>query len=160
MFWETTLFTTIDPESQKHLWQPQLHILVTVRMFYKRAVMDTDNCSHKSHTCWMRSQTNTFFIFLFWKSSNDGDAILSLRSLIALQCFTINIMSNLNTLGVWTHDFLSYPELSQWGDDCFFSLFSSLWKCSDLKIIELYKILGWKAPPGNHLIQSPPHSKG
>lgn len=106
----------------------------------------------------MGSQESTYFTFLSWKSSNDGGAMVSLGSLIALQCFTIYIMSNLSTLGVWTHDFLSYPEHS-WRTDCFFTSFIRLWKIllyKNHKIIQYFRSEG---TPWNCLIQLPAQSR-
>lgn len=138
VFWEITLFTTIDTENQKHLWQPQL-LYFGHRTFYKRVIMGSDSYSHKNCKCCMGSQETTYFTFLSWKSSNDGDAMVSLGSLIALQCFTIYIMSNLSTLGVWTHDFLSSPEHS-WRTDCFFTSFIRLWKILPYKNLKNHTI--------------------
>lgn len=82
--------------------------------------------------------------------------MVSLGSLIALQCFTIYITSNLNTLGVWTHD---SRLIQNFHGDCFFSPFISLWKMLPSKNHRIIQHFRSEGTPGNYLIHSPAQSR-
>lgn len=100
----------------------------------------------------MVSQELTYLTLLFFKHSNAGDAVISLGSLIALQCFTVYIMSNPNALTFslcLRNARISCLKQNFHGEQIVSSLIlAACESCYHLEIIESYNILAHMGPLG------------